>query len=401
MINKYLITIIIPTKNRQEYVLKAVEQILSIDDERIQVVLQDNSINSSLELMLKEYSKDNRLKYNYSSEILSFVDNFDIAVSLADGDYVCIIGDDDGINPQIIDVVEWASKNNIDAIKPELNAVYFWPNSQAVKGEKDNGYLNIYKITAKAKMCNPYLEVEKLLKQGGQNYLSLDLVKLYHGIVKKECLDSIKTKTGMYFGGLSPDIYMTVALSLTINKVVSIDLPLTISGICSKSGSADSATGRHTGKLEDAPHFRGHEKYEWADLVPRFYSVETIWADSAIAAIYDLNKSEILEEFNVGALAESCLKKYPEYKKIVEEHYDTWLKKTKHSKIKLKIINLNNSVSYFTKKALRRIKRRPGDVIRINGVTNIVEAGDVLKQRFDELEIDVKSIKSSLDNLIK
>ena len=73
--------------------------------------------------------------------------------------------------------------------------------------------------------------------------------------MKKECLEEIRTKTGRYFNGLSPDIYSVVALSLVSKNNVFIDYPFTISGICKTSGSADSATGRHTGKWEDAPHF--------------------------------------------------------------------------------------------------------------------------------------------------
>jgi hypothetical protein len=245
------------------------------------------------------------------------------------------------------------------------------------------------------------MDVVKLLQQGGQQYLSLDLVKLYHGIVKKECMEDIKSLTGKYFGGLSPDIYIATALSLTIDKLVVIDWPLTISGICNKSGSADSATGRHTGKLEDAPHFRGHERYEWSELVPRFYSVETIWADSVIAAINDLNKSELLNEFNVAALTSCCQKKYYSFNNIIMENYYNWLQKTGKARIKLESVNAIKLSTDFLKRVIRRLKRKKGDIARINKIPNVIEAGKVLQQRFDEIGIDNKSIKRALDKVVK
>jgi glycosyltransferase involved in cell wall biosynthesis len=394
---KILLSIIIPTKNRQAYVLKAVEQIFRLNDQRIQVVIQDNSDETILLEMLSNYNNPIRLKYNYTAGMVSFVDNFSLAISIADGEYVCIIGDDDGIVPQIIDVTEWASKNSIDAVKPELSAVYFWPNSEALGSRTDHGCLSITKITAQARMCNPFNEVVSLLNQGGQNYLSLDMVKLYHGIVRKECLEKIKRQIGKYFGGLSPDIYIAVALSLTVDHVVAIDFPLTISGICNKSGSADAATGRHTGKLEDAPHFLGHQQYEWSDLVPRFYSVETIWADSALAAIKDLNKLAMLNEFNVAALAVYCLKKHPQFKDTIMLHYNNWSQRTGQSKAGIVIAYLKYPIADFIKRVLRRIKRRRGDLVHIDGIENIIAAGEVLQQRFIDTGFDTKSIIALLD----
>jgi len=397
----FLLSIIIPTKNRCNFIIKAVEQILQMNEYRIQVIIQDNSDTQELSEMLSAYKDDVRLKYNYTEDIISFVDNFSLAVMLAEGEYVCIIGDDDGVVPQIIDVTEWASNNNIDAVRPELNAVYFWPNSKAVGRKTDNGYMSINKITAKSRLCNPIAEVVKLLNQGGQKYLSLDMVKLYHGIVKRECLEKIKRQTGAYFGGLSPDIYIAVALSLTANKVVAIDFPLTISGICNKSGSADSATGKHTGRLEDAPHLRGHDKYKWSDLVPKFYSVETIWADSALAAIKDLNELEMYKEFNVTGLTAYCLKKYPQFKDIIMLHYNICSKTAGNSKSELIFANIKDTTADCIKKGIRKIKRGRGHLVQIYGIENIIKAEDVLKQRFKDIGINTEMVITSLNEVLK
>lgn len=401
MEDKFLLSIIIPTKNREKYTLLAVEQILQINDRSIQIVIQDNSDTRILSDMLSVFKGDERLKYNYTSGIISFVDNFSLAVDLADGEYLCIIGDDDGVVPQIIDVVKWAKNNCIDAIKPELNAVYFWPNSEALRNKVDNGYMSIAKITSKAKFCDTHNEVMKLLDQGAQNYLSFDMVKLYHGIVKKECLENIKKLTGKYFGGLSPDIYISVALSLTVDRVIAVDVPLTISGICNKSGSADSATGRHTGKIEDAPHFRGHDKYEWSELVPKFYSVETIWADSALAAIKDLGKLELVKRFNIGALAASCLIKYPQFKDIVIQHFNSFSQTKGRLNAELVVAYFKYISTDITRKVFRRVKQRREGVLRVNGIENIVKANETLQRRFLDINVDINKIVMSLESIIK
>jgi glycosyltransferase involved in cell wall biosynthesis len=397
--NEFIISIIVPTKNRQEYAAKTAEQILSIKNEKLQLVIQDNSTNNNLEKMLSHLMSDRRIKYNYNPKILSFVDNFELALSIADGKYVCFIGDDDGINPEIIRLAEWANENKINAIKPQLQAVYFWPNAiQKNDSEiKINGFLKISNITKKVRISDTSKELRKLLKNGFQDYLSLDLVKLYHGLVSKEALDKVHYITGKYFGGLSPDIYISVALSSIIPKIVCIDYPLTISGICNKSGSADSATGKHTGKLREAPHFIGNQDYVWSSLVPPFYSVETIWADSAISAARNLNVELI--NFNMYYLTSYCLKNYKDYTNIIKEHFYS-VKIKKREKLKLRFYILYFPLLWFLKRTNRRLKKGKIKLEIFDDVININEAQKKFSSYLLKNDINLNQIIASLDKII-
>ena len=58
----YLLTIAIPTKNRQIYACDAVRQILAISPD-IQIVITDNSDDRSLEKMLKQIGPNEQIKY--------------------------------------------------------------------------------------------------------------------------------------------------------------------------------------------------------------------------------------------------------------------------------------------------------------------------------------------------
>lgn len=319
--NSYILSVIVPTKNREIYANKTIRQIMQTCGNAVEVVVQDNGTSDTLEKLLEDIKDRRNLIYHHTYEVLSFVDNFNQALQLATGEYVIIIGDDDGVTSELLKIAMWAKKNNIDIIKPNLNIIYFWPGSKVFPEEKDMGTLKISSSTQKISYSSASLEVNKLLKNSCQDYLKYDLVKIYHGLVKRDLVGRIKEKTGRYIGGLSPDIYLSVSLSLVADKpVVSVDVPLTISGICGGSGSSQSSTGEHTGKLQDAPHFRGHKSYEWSKNVPAFYSVETIWADSALAAIKDI-APERMNGFRMEKLLHSCIKKYPEYKDIALKNY--------------------------------------------------------------------------------
>ena len=99
--NKYLLSVVIPTRNRQEYAIQAIKQVLNVTGEETQIVIQDNSDNTTLYDSIKEINTS-RVKYNHHEGILSFVDNFEKAVSLAEGRYITLIGDDDGVLGKMI-----------------------------------------------------------------------------------------------------------------------------------------------------------------------------------------------------------------------------------------------------------------------------------------------------------
>ena len=311
-----LLSILIPTRNRQEYAFLVAKHVLKIDDRRLQLIIYDNSDSNKLEALLSHCLTDPRIKYFYNGAVLSFVDNFSLGIGKCEGEYVTIIGDDDGINPLMMSIVDWASKNKIEAISPSLPLVYNWPGSGA-NLESGNGRLIISEISCEAIFCDSKREVRNFLENGCLNYLSYNLAKVYHGLIKKSVLEKIKYITGKYIGGLSPDIYLSIASSLLVEKVLIIEYPLTISGICKKSGSSDSASGKHTGELTKAPHFIGHENYLWSKNVPAFYSVETIWADSALAAIADLKGNELIRHFRIDILSAHCVKLYPQFRSLI------------------------------------------------------------------------------------
>lgn len=316
---KYILSIIIPTKNRQKYCLAAIRQILSLNLSEIEICIQDNSDTDILRNEISSIASEN-IVYNYHEGVLSFVDNFSEAVSLSHGEYLCMIGDDDGILPSIMDMVRFMKGKGIDSLIPSLGAVYYWPSDNPIVANGEKGVLTLSYLRSKARYTNSQKALLKLLKGAVQNYTSLDMPRLYHGIVKKTCLEDIKEQTGKYFDGLTPDIYMAVALSFVCKKTLRIDTPITISGICPTSGSNDSATGKHTGKLEDAPHFRGHTNYHWDEHIPAFYSVDTIWAETLMQALTVFKQDEIKHLFNLSLFEALCIEKYGQFKTCIEGH---------------------------------------------------------------------------------
>lgn len=313
-----ILSIVIPTRNRANYALASIKSILSIPSSQLELVVQDSSDSNALETLIGSNISDSRLRYNYSKPPVNAVANFNKAVNLAMGEYVCFIGDDDGVNPEIMQAAIWAKANDLDAVRPNLVANYFWPDIQAHAGlEGHAGKLFILNFTGEITFPVANIEARKCIHNAGLNYLDTNLPKIYHGIIRKKCLDQVKSLTGEYFKGLSPDIFGALAVANFVTRMCAIDYPLTISGTSFLSGAGDSAAGKHKGRLEDAPQLRDRSDYQWDELIPRFYSVQTIWAESAVVALRATNRRDLLNEFNLPFLYAQCVIFHVDFTRVI------------------------------------------------------------------------------------
>ena len=296
-----LISVIIPTRNRQLYAERTIRQICDLHLD-IQVVVQDNSDDGSLRNMILDLIENDSIDYSYESEPLPFSENYDRAAMRANGKFLCAIGDDDGVLPDIIECALWMEKEGIDAVKPAKDLLYCHPGN---KNKKLNACLGISYYSGGYRFSNPEVGVIELLNDGGCNYLRKDLIGSYHGLVRMDLMNKVKEYTGKYYGGLTPDMYSVICLSLIPGvRFAVIDYPITLPGVCASSGSAASETGKHVGKIEDAPHLKYLPNYEWDSRVPSYYSVETIWAETMIKAIIAMKREDLIERyFNREALA--------------------------------------------------------------------------------------------------
>lgn len=370
------LSIIIPTRNRQYYCLSAIRQILALRLNSFEICIQDNSDINSLSNDIQELN-DEHIVYHYHGGVLSFVDNFSEAVSLSSGRYLCMIGDDDGLVKDIDKVLDYAISHNIDAVVPSIDYAYYWPTDKPLVPRGENGYLLAPRRVIKAKYKKVTPSLKKMLSNAGQDYQRLNLPRLYHGLVKKEVIDSIKKQTGVLFDGLTPDIYIATALLLSCKSIYKTNISITISGVCPTSGSADSDTGRHTGKLSDAPHFRGHTEYQWKEEVPYFYSIETIWAETFLHVLDNFKLNSEIVRFNIPLLDAICRFKYPQFKNEIDNHANRY----GISHIYMTWLYFKYWTGHMIPRITSRIKRDLGISKKVNkffDVPNIINAHELL-----------------------
>ncbi len=288
-----LLSIIVPTKNRYGTLKYIVETVSKIESKELELIIQDNSDDNSEFLKALNTYKNDNIKYFYSNEQLSVVDNSNLAVKHSNGEYVCFIGDDDSFSYQIIDCVQYMKKERIDSAIFNV-AMYFWPGMEFAIHKFPNLIIPDFKnIIEKVDVNN---ELNKCLMTGA--YSLGKLPKLYHGIVRRHCLEEVFKIANSYFPGPSPDMANAIALCFSVKKHVYIDLPIIISGQSLKSAGGQGARHKHNGKLEDMNFLPKDTVENWEKGIPKIWTGSTIYAESAIKALRAMKKDKMIEKFN-------------------------------------------------------------------------------------------------------
>ncbi len=323
---KPLISVIIPTHNRYKYARHSITSILNIESDELELVVHDTSTCSELKTWIKDNISDHRLVYIHTNELLSMTDNYNRSIDYAKGQYVCLIGDDDSVCHTIINAARLALRENIDVLTPTLVVNYAWPDFKTLFFNHA-GKMYLKKYTGKKYCQDTDNAIKKAINMCFQG--TLDLPKVYHGLVKLDKLKELKTKTGQYFWGVSPDISGAIGIAMLVKNYHIIDYPITIPGASGGSNSGRSALNKHKGTLTGDPHMVRFKNEYWPQEIPKFFSTETVWAQAALVTLIKLEKKDWLKKFNVIKFHALCWFRHKDFADITKNNLLLYFKKNK------------------------------------------------------------------------
>lgn len=351
---EFLVTVVVPTHNRSQYAVPCIKSILEISSPLLQVVVHDTSND---ECKLKEWAlkqSDQRLTYVHFPERLSMTENHEHAVALSKGEFVCLIGDDDSVSEKIIDAAIYAKERKFFFLSPKVKASYYWPDFRSrVFGAAHAGRLYLGSFSREENELDVFQSLTMALGQSCQG--TDGLPKLYHGLVHRGLLDDVRKKYGRVFFGTSPDMSAAIILSLAGGRHHVIDYPFTLPGGAGGSNSGRSASGKHKGDLANDPHIKPFKNLNWPAVLPRFFSVETVWAHAGWETLVGTGNEEWLKKFNLAKLYAICIMRHPEYRSYT---LDSWKEARKQNYVKTGVASVvKEMVGFFFKLILATTKR--------------------------------------------
>lgn len=315
-----LLSVVVPTHNRSDYAISCIEAVLGFETADLELVMTDTSSDQHLFGKLHSpgsgWLQDNRFIYRKIDEPSNLTKNHNDAVALATGDYVCVIGDDDCITSAALDAARWAAGLDVPAVSQTVTATYAWPDfrSQMARGGHA-ARLYVPRRATKAAWIKGGKSLDAALARAFQ--ATDGMPRGYHGIVRRNLLEAVRLRTGSYFHGSSPDMSAAVAMACLVDRFCEVDVPLTIPGVSGGSNSGRSAMNTHKGALSSETQTSGFEDRGWTPGVPRFFSVENVWAHAGLETLKKL-RPDLVGQFNYPRLLALCEIRHGEFHREIQ-----------------------------------------------------------------------------------
>jgi glycosyltransferase involved in cell wall biosynthesis len=229
-------SIVIPTHNRPECLMDALKTIMDQDYSHWEVVIFDNASEQPI-APLVEKLKDQRIRCERSDEKLWVTESWNKAVSMARGDYITFIGDDDGLCPHFFQNTLKIIKKVplLDLVCSSIYSVIFSDASTGqigstrllslpypfLKGENDTFY-PLHKHEA--------LQIlHQWLKNSPTIYFAMPAFT-----IKRSLLQKIQ-RNGQVFHSNFPDYYFAGMAFAEAEKIVLSPQPLAFQGVSPRS----------------------------------------------------------------------------------------------------------------------------------------------------------------------
>jgi Glycosyl transferase family 2 len=243
-----LISVVIPTRDRPDTLRSCLAALAHHKSNRIEIVVQDNfSAAETQKVVLAAQKKDPRINYVRAPFATSQRHNFELGLAAATGEYMTIIGDDDGFCLGSLDwLVEHLSIHSADAVRWNL-VHYAWP-SLSTDGE---GFVRIYTSHYYGGWRNGTAEHIAQATISAKNIGSWDNILIYHGMISRKLYDRVRAKSGgVFFPYLMPDIYAHNLIAFHCEKLLQVDNPVSIYGTSGHSAGVSWSRSMENKKSE-------------------------------------------------------------------------------------------------------------------------------------------------------
>ena len=301
-------SIVIPTRDRAATLAYALRTCLSQEFEDFEVVVSDND-SPPMTRELAESFGDRRIKYVRTPAALAMTDSLEFAVSHATGEFVTIIGDDDGYLPHSLREMDRILRLT-DARALRWDAVvYNWPDIAPQRYAKPNALLLPLRMLA----CDYHFierhESRPCIAEAAQYKIGYaDLPMIYCSVIHREVFEKLHRETGRFFKSRTPDVYAAFAVAQAAGVYHTLNAPLAIVGTSGKSTGiarhfvrGESAIDRDFRTLNDQA---GHALHP---IVPDLPPIPSAVADAFLYAKEALFADDAELSLDRKRMIEGCL----------------------------------------------------------------------------------------------
>jgi glycosyltransferase involved in cell wall biosynthesis len=230
-----LISFLLPTRNRLSYLKLAIETVRRQEDAEWEIVVSDNDSDEDVRGHLEELA-DDRIVYKRTDRLLPVTDNWNAALRLSRGDYVLMLGDDDGLLPNYLPHL----RSLITGFgRPDLvytaALIFTYPGVDPASPEsmlEDTMYAEFFDGGSE-----PFALSHDYAVRAVRRAMAFRLAFNFNmqlSVISRRLVDALLTR-GEFFQSSFPDYYATCAALLNAENIVADPQPRVVVGVTPKS----------------------------------------------------------------------------------------------------------------------------------------------------------------------
>lgn len=228
-----LFTIIIPQKNRAEYLVHTLKTCMIQDYPNLEIIVSDDcSDDNSVEVVRKLSLIDNRIKLYAHNHHLGMRDNFEFALSKVRPGYVMALGGDDGL-------VAGAIWRMYEILKETNRELLTWPAAVFKYANEEDKDSLLYFRRRRSNGIRIIKSEDFLNKIASSFFYLIDECPMFYikGVASTTLVDKVKsrTKDNSFYYCPTPDGFSGVVLAGEVDDYVYTYEPLSIGGNTKKS----------------------------------------------------------------------------------------------------------------------------------------------------------------------
>lgn len=300
-------SIVIPTRERADTLRHTLRTCLAQQFDSYEIVISDNCSSPATRETVESFESP-KIKYIRSDHPLAMSDNWELAVSHAVGEFVIVIGDDDGLLPHALREIDRLLQDLGGKVLCWEQIHYGWP-SVALE-ELTNSI-----IIPLASMDLTLQSQEMMLRIANFDNVEWRMLPMiYHSAIHQDLITQLREKTGRVFGAAIPDVYSGFAFAYLARQYTSVGRPMSIRAESQKStGIALHFVEGNSPAADEFHALNAQARLQYHPRIPAIRALPAAIADSfqrAKDALFPDDASLCLDR---KALAINCLRETKTY----------------------------------------------------------------------------------------
>ena len=203
-----------------------------------EIVVSDDQGPPGIRALAERLAQPDRIRYLRTPQRLGLRGNFEHCVTHSRGRYVTILGDDDGLCRNALDVARTLLASTQPDVFFWFPHIYWWPDA-LLPHKPWMVYVRAY--ANKARLVNAREYVDRFYDDPRNLWLFERLPSIYNGFVCRDLLERIRHRIGGYFYDEAADVSSGIINGIMATSAALVERPLSIRGL---SGSSSGVAFR-------------------------------------------------------------------------------------------------------------------------------------------------------------